>query len=302
MTLYISSISFEDRCRALPQGLQMPETDDHVLLLDFLGYENVAPYLFNRSEIINNLQGKGYPTQRLMADLSTPIGSLRRIETAISNTNPSDVILDISTLPRNYLFGLCRLLVMTGTPTKIRYYRPNKYGNELSRGIGSVRTMAGFEGDVGPRGETILVVILGFEGYKALHAWERIGPSKVIALFGDPPYKPEFLELSKKYNAEFLEQAGNVKTLSLHTHDVIVAKSQLQAIYEEVTSERPENSFILCPLGTKLQSLAAFSIAYKNQDVAVSYVSSLSYFTDDYSRGHEPDFIEVSLSGLIANG
>ena len=153
---------------------------------------------------------------------------------------------------------------------------------------------------MGPTGETVLAVILGFEGYKALHAWERIGPSRVVALFGDPPYEPEFLTRSKDYNSDFVEQAGKVTKRSLHTSDVLTAKSQLQMVYEEVITESPENSFILCPLGTKLQSLAAFGFAYLNEAVAVACVSSLAYYTEEYSRGYQTEYTQVALSDLVA--
>lgn len=300
MTLYLTTASFEERCVALPNDLPPAEAADSAVVIDFSGYENVAPYLFNRASMLDAFTQKGYRPMRLDADVTSPLEALRRVEAAISEANSAEVLLDISTLPRIYLFGICRLLAMIGVPTKIRYYRPLDYGSELSRGIGSVQAIPGFEGDVGPTKETVLVVILGFEGYKALHAWERIGPSRVVALYGDPPYEPEFLTRSKNYNSDFIKQANKVREGSLHTFEVVKAKSQLKKLYEEVTAEAPENSFILCPLGTKLQSLAAFAFAYENEAVAVAYVSSLSYYTEEYSRGFQPDFTELSLSDLLA--
>lgn len=300
MTLYVTSASFEDRCVALPNDLPRTRATDHVILIDFSGYENVEPYLFNRRRMVEIFDKKGYSLACVQADLAAPLEALMRVEAAIAEADSAEVLLDISTLPRIYLFSICRLLATIGVPTTIRYYRPLDYGSALSRGIGSFKAIPGFEGEIGPTGETVLAVILGFEGYKALHAWERIGPSRVVALFGDPPYEPEFLTRSKAYNRDFVEQASKVTKCSLHTSDVLTAKSQLQMVYEKVITEAPENSFILCPLGTKLQSLAAFGFAYLNEAVAVAYVSSLTYYTEEYSRGYQREYTQVSLSDLVS--
>jgi len=301
VTAFLTSASFEERCTALSVDLPPCANDDPVIILDFDGYNNVAPYLFNLAKMKNNFRKKGYKIYTVNVRLNGPLNAIRRIESILSSLDVGEILLDISTLPRNLLFCVCRLFATIGTPTRIRYYRPSDYGSELSRGIGGISSIPGFEGDVRGSGETVLVVILGFEGYKALHAWEQIGASRVVALYGDPPYEPEFLEISKKNNADFIEAARSSKLqeMSLHTFDVLIAKSQLKKIYKDVLAESPENSFILCPLGTKPQSLAAFAFAYENEGVAVAYVSSLIYYTDEYSRGFRREFTELSLSDLI---
>ena len=85
----------------------------------------------------------------------------------------------------------------------------------------------------------------------------------------------------------------------IHTFDVITAKTQLQNLYEQVRRDFPNAAFVLCPLGTKLQSLAAFGFAFLNKPVAVTYVSSLSYFTEDYSQGVDEEYTELSLEKLL---
>lgn len=48
----------------------------------------------------------------------------------------------------------------------------------------------------------------------------------------------------------------------------------------------------------KLRSLAAFAVA--TQEVSVTYVSSLSYFSENYYTGYHAEFIETSLQDLLA--
>jgi len=147
----------------------------------------------------------------------------------------------------------------------------------------------------------ILGIILGFEGYKALHAWESVGPNRTIAFLGDPPYEPEFLETSKTKNKELLYETPEVSITSMHTHEVLTARDQLQEVYDGTIGSREPVSFVLCPLGTKPQSLAAFAFAHKNKQVAVAYVSSLTYYPENYSHGWDNNCLEISLADLLTD-
>jgi hypothetical protein len=299
MTLYITCASFEERCLALVEQLHEARLDERLLLIDFLGYENVSPYQYYRSRMIRQLAKKRYNLATLNAAIARPLEALQQIEAMVQESAPSEVIVDISSMPRNYLFCICSLLDTLGLPARIRYYRPRVYGSELSRGVRSLQVIPGFEGDIIPSGEMVLGIILGFEGYKALHAWESVGPNRTIAFLGEPPYQPEFLETSKTKNKELLYETPQVSVVSMHTHAVRTARDQLQQVYDRMIGSRQPVSFVLCPLGTKPQSLAAFAFAHRNRQVAVAYVSSLTYYPEDYSRGWDDNYLEISLVDLL---
>jgi hypothetical protein len=300
MRLFLTAVSFEDRCLALANDLRSARPQDTVVVIDFTGYENVSQYMANRFAMLKIIEGKGYEIDCIEVETGHPLAAVERLSARILALRPSEILVDISSLPKSHLFLTMRLLASRRIPTKVRYYRPEIYGSELSHGIRAIQAIPGFEGNVGPTGEVILGIILGFEGYKALNAWERIGPSRVIAFLGDPPYVPEFLERSKSNNRDLLEGINEVRQVSLHTHDAVVAKEQLSGVYFTSGGET-EDSFVLCPLGTKIQSLAAFAFAFENDAVAVAYVSSVRYFTEDYSRGWKKTYYEVDLGSLISS-
>jgi Protein of unknown function (DUF2958) len=56
---YLTSISFEDRCLALLRDLPSNTADGQALILDFEGYANVSPYIFNKREALSILEQKG---------------------------------------------------------------------------------------------------------------------------------------------------------------------------------------------------------------------------------------------------
>ena len=304
MTLYITSVSFEDRCLALASDIAASdETEKQAVVLDFSGYETVDQYLANRAGVLKSLQGASCSTRTLPVSLASPLEGNRRLGELINKACPTKVVLDISTLPRSYLFTICRLLAESKLNTTIRYYKPERYGRRLSRGVRRVQAIPGFEGDAIGIGVTTLFLILGFEGYKSIYAWEQLGASKTVALIGDPPYRQDFLDISRRNNSELLDQLGDRADIrQLHTFDAVTAHDQLLQVYEDLRRRYENVEVTICPLGTKLQSLAAFAFAYHHPSVSVAYVSSLMYYTGDYSQGFKQDYVEVSLQSLLRRG
>ena len=301
MTLYITSVSFEDRCLALASSLaSRGEKGARVLLLDFRGYESVDPYLSNRARLLDVVADVDPECNVLTVGLGAPLDGVAKLQNALADLRPTRVVLDISTLPRSYLFVACRLLCDLGLETMVRYYRPETYGGQLSRGVGRVQSVPGFEGVATGSGRTALILILGFEGYKSRYAWEQLGPTRTVALLGDPPYKAEFLETARENNAEIFRQlGGRIETGRLHTFDVGLASKQLLELDRRLRLEEGDVEIVVCPLGTKPQSVAAFVFAYGRPEVAIAHVSSLMYYTGDYSRGFKAEGVEVSLQSLV---
>lgn len=300
MTLFIVAASFEDRSYALIQSLGEREVDDEVLVLDFSGYENVGQYLYNRSKILQELRNKRFEPRKLQVDLFRPLQGIRHLKEVVTGIKFDDVVLDVSVLPKSYLFGICRLLASLRIPTRIRYYKPEIYGRVLSQGIGTVRAVPGFEGDISDTGNLYLAIVLGFEGYKALHCWEKVGPTKCIALIGDPPYQASYLDNSKKHNMDLLNTVDGIQLKKLHTYDVKIAIKQLVNINQKLDETSSDMSLVLCPLGTKLQSLACFALAYCKPQITLVTVSSRTYFSKDYSTGWDPNYTELLLQEILS--
>ncbi len=297
--IYISSVSFEDRCRALPESLAPAQESDCFVLFDFDGYEDVAPYIFNRFEMKKAIKARGYEQVSIEANIYCPLEALKKLKAFLLVAGPSEIIFDVSTFPRNFLFGIAHFLSNLGVQTRILYYRPLTYGDQLSRGVRSIQAVPGFDGNVNPNGEVTVIFVLGYEGYKAVHAWEQIGPNRAVVLLGDPPFEREFLATSRQHNEEFLRQVEGHEEHPLHTFDPFKARRQLDRIYAGLLEESPEASVIICALGTKLQSLAVLSFVLNNPKVAIAYVSSEAYYCEDYSKGFQETPVDLNLREVV---
>ena len=270
------------------------------LLSTFWGTKTSALTCTIEIETMVALGKKEFCPKKVEVEVGRPLAAMDVIQTAIEKLDPDRITLDVSVLPKTYLFGLCRFLLAAGIETQLRYYKPSRYGTFLSRGIGTVSSISGFEGEITTTGELYLAIVLGFEGYKALHVWESIGPTKCTALMGTPPYREEFLAYSKEINRDLLGAVEGIQFVDLHTFDVQVAISQLKELHSNSKAASGEGSFVLCPLGTKLQSLACFGLAYCNPEITIATVSSLTYYSREYSWGIDPTYTEIALSDIPA--
>lgn len=304
MNIYVTSASFEPRCLALVTDAVHEATDSAFIILDFAGYESVAPYVFNRQRMVATLLAADIPYEVTECRLQSPLSAELALRTQLAKYRDAEIVLDISTLPRNYLLVLAAMVSEISYRATFRYYRPEDYGEPLSRGIRAVRAVPGYEGLIGPDAETWLLVIMGFEGFKALHAWEVISPTHVRAFIGDPPFAESFKRRSLVYNQRFLEEAriGESEILPLHTSDALLARDQLQHEVESIRAENPAAGIVVCPLGTKLQTLSLFAVARRSEGLGVAYVSSRQYFTGQYSSRYVPRHLDFTAKALLDHG
>jgi len=289
-TLYLCAASFEERCLAFPDSLSQLGPYDKLILLDFQGYFNVTQYCKNLAEMKNILQGKGIKPEIVECWVKYPLHALSNIKKLlVDNDTWTQVVLDISALPRTYIFLITDYLRTLTGKLEARYTKPANYGDELSRGAGWASPIPNFEGSLIPEAEKILVLVIGFEGNKSEYVWELLSPKKTHVLIGDPPYDPSFIEEARKRNSFFFNNPGvDIIEERIHTSDLESIFNKLESLYLQYFKKEgavEDFNMLLCPLGTKPQSLGTYLFAKKYSHVPIIYVSSAYYFTDKYSRG-----------------
>ena len=90
MTLYITSASFEDRCLALVADLSKSKRGERrIVVLDFRGYENVDPYLANRSRLIRAFESVGDQPITVSVGLRAPLEGEARLKHVIEEVEPA---------------------------------------------------------------------------------------------------------------------------------------------------------------------------------------------------------------------
>ncbi len=288
MRVHVVGCSFEPRCTAYFKQYVKAGCMEPLVLVDFYGYESVGAYQDNLAEFQKGLSRMKVLSRRIACWEAKPLSGVRLVEQVIreiagGSLDVVDLVVDISVLPHPYLLlmsSLCDRL----RSAQLVYSRAVSFGQRLSRGVVSCTAVPMHEGRLEPSRPVVLVLLLGFEGYKAEHAWEMYSPHRTVAILGTPPGEPNWREEAKRRNRFVLRQE-QVTEYTTNSLDVESTVDMIDRVYDEAAVEC---NCVVVPLGTKLETVAAHVISKKHPDIQVAYVASSTYYAKSFSRGCGP--------------
>lgn len=140
--------------------------------------------------------------------------SIEKIKNIIGNKLPN--IINITTLPKNYILRFAKDF---DNEENLFYYYRGIYRKpteeELGIGIRDIIPIEGFEGCIELDTEDLLVLILGYEGHRALSFVSKFSPYRILPLISIPN------EGNKKEDADFYFNALNCNWNLLRKHSVL---------------------------------------------------------------------------------
>lgn len=154
----------------------------------------------------------------------------------------------------------------------------------LSFGLKSLRQAPGFSACPDLSRPVHLVMFLGYEGDRALAVYEQIQPMRTTLVIADPPYRPEWAGRTENLNRDLLVLAGEAAVLKVDAIDPEATTSTLANALGEMG--RSEFARIVCPLGTKPQTIGVYNYIRELDDSpAVVYAGPLRHNHSYYSSG-----------------
>ena len=245
----------------------------------------------NISEIRSALDKVGR-AEEIEFDEDEPIPLIRnlceRIESLIENKKNSTVTIDITTPIKWHLLIFLKFLNTTGCNVRFVYTEPKDYVTDLfqslSFGIKEIFPIPTYYGSYDFSKGDFLVLMLGYEGNRAMALYDSIDPSDCLLLVADPPYHPEWKGRTEEMNQEIIGIAGRNKIRYLDSRNPIKVACQLRNILTE--EKYSEYNHIISPLGTKPQILGlyAYLSLYSNKTI-VQYGAPLRRNDLFYSTG-----------------
>jgi len=189
-----------------------------------------------------------------------------------SKINSNDLpIVDISTLPKNYILKIASeveaynpIFLYTKSENHIDPQREEK-----KVGVSKIIPIDGFEGQIEINAETLLVLILGFEGNRAVAFLNEFQCEKILALVGAPGIgKNDVLSNEDLYyinhvesNNVYLLKNSFVIPIRVNSLDHYLFSEQLEkAINDHISYDKatnPTNIVVAC-MGTKVQTLGVY--------------------------------------------
>ncbi len=277
-SLEIIAASFEDRCIGYSKKLK--KTIGNAILIDFIGYENVASYQMNLKTIEKNLSNMSL--SKIKVYMKKPLRCINEIRTIVKKIpNLKQINLDISVLPRPFLYLLLEYLTELNCQAELIYTRAKSFGQKMSRGYDSCGPISHFIGNTSTDKNTMLILHLGFENIKTEFVWEKYSPHKTVAILGYVRKNDKWFQEAKDRN-RYLLSLDDIETVYASSLDIKENYKILSKFYKKYSKDY---NIIVSSIGTKLQAISAYLFAKKYPDVQIAYVSSARYFTEEFSRG-----------------
>lgn len=214
------------------------------------------------------------------------VSGLREFEKCLDSTFPKlenkIVVIDFSVMVKPYIFVLLKYFLYKREKRRIHllYTEPMYYpkwrtkvlsgeNDSFTRGTIKTGEIPSFSGSRDLTKKTALIVLLGFEGERAVEVANAVDPDITIPINGFPAYRPEFKDISIISNEELLREPEIFKNLRYApANDPFETENVIESIYLEY-SERYNIS--IAPLGTKPMALGSCLFALQCPDCRIIY-------------------------------
>jgi hypothetical protein len=290
--LYICSSSFEDRCLSVASSISTEKMERAIILSSTGLFEHIGP---NQQKLMNLFGDKGC---LVISDMQNPLITAdnlgRSLAAAVQDGLNKSILLDITTFTHESLLILLRLLELhcpkaqiTGVYANAAEYSvgDDVHDKWLSKGIGEVRSVLGFPGNIVLSKKTHLVVIVGYEHERAAEIIEAIEPNSISLAYGrsgsattekDTDANEHYMHLVKQMASSF----SDIHCFEIPCNDPWGASIAIQSHIETLH----DVNVLIAPLNNKLSTIGAAWVALKNKDVQLCYARALLYNYSGYSK------------------
>ena len=292
--VFIGCASFEDRCLGALSRFSSRYRFAHSYLCVYDDFSEARQS--NVAAMTECLQGRG-PLSIVEVSEENPsrsIGALLTQVRSLVSSSDARVTLDVSTFTKRHLLLLLHALDDAGLWKSLRllYTEPKDYVVDMylpmSMGIKEVASIPGFT-NVKPADKPVLLVImLGYEGDRAMALFQNIEPNETVLLVPSPAYRPEWEGRTEELNRQLISLLGQDAIAYADSRDPLKVKTALAGVIG-TRYQTKDWTCLVSPLGTKPQTVGLYSFWRENPDsCAVVYAQPLRHNEKYYSEGAGP--------------
>jgi hypothetical protein len=152
----------------------------------------------------------------------------------------------------------------------------------LSKGVRDIRSVLGYPGTITPSRRSHLIVLVGFEADRALELIESYEPNVLSLGFGEEasavgPHHQAINRLAFRQIASKVIHYTEFNFSATSPFDAEIAlKEQIKL--------RPDCNVLVAPMNTKLSTIGAAAVAFRDDNIRLCYASAMTYNVDNYSR------------------
>lgn len=235
------------------------------------------------------------------------VGSLRAnmedLQRSIDRGGAGAIVLDISVFTKRHLLMMLRWLDDFDLWSRlcVVYSEPGDYLVSkyipLSFGLASLRQTPGSCACPDLSRPVHLIMFLGYEGDRALAVYENVQPMKTTLAVPHPPFQASWAGRTERFNRDLLALVGEEAVVKIDALDPAATSESLIEVLGG--SGRDEYARIICPLGTKPQTLGAYNYIRACDDPpAVVYAGPMRHNHAFFSEGIGRTWILKTADGL----
>ena len=294
--LYICWGSPEERCKGSVMKLSSEYKSENVIILRYSGHKSEEREA--NIEIIKKRFETVGKVEIIPIEEEIPLLAIKevviKIENIVKDSQDPKISIDISTPIKWHLFLLLKFLDARGLLDNIRflYTEPKDYHTNLfqplSFGIKEIFPIPLCYGNYDFSNEDLLVLILGYEGSRAVAMYENINPARTLLLIADPPYHSEWKGRTEELNEEIINIVGKSQIKYIDSRNPVLVASQLQRILTDTLTDTSYSHYnqLITPLGTKPQLLGLYLYyALNPENTILLYGAPLRHNEIFYSYG-----------------
>jgi len=291
-SLLVCCSSHEDRCAGILHQIR----DDRPVAIALFHHDDPNPRRERRHlEMVEIARGLGVEVIEVPHTKSQPGISMarevRQLTNALSKYRDIEIVLDISVLTRIHMFMLFRWFDDMGYWDRLRigYCEPRSYFISkhipLSFGLHAFRKIPSIAACADCRRSTHLMLFLGYEGDRSLAAFEHIQPETTTLVVPKPPYRPEWIGWTERFNVEIIGLVGRDQIVHVDPIDPSAVRSMMERKFGDVR-HGSVSARVIVPTGTKPQAVGAYMYTRDAVDqLSIIYARPIRYNTDLYPNG-----------------
>jgi hypothetical protein len=290
-SVLITCSSHEERCLALPKrwGHWRP------LKIVLFHYDDPNPRRERNHAALRRLYGNAAETIEIEFTEKNAVGSFKKNHKHLVALREEflecAVVMDISVMTKRHLLMMLQWLDDIGCFSRLHliYSEPAEYRvtehMPLSFGVSKVEEVPGFAATPDASRPLHVVIFLGYEGDRTLATYEILQPMRTTLVIPDPPFREEWRGRTEDFNRDLIAILGD----SVIRKSSAIDPADTYELLEEVLGPqdgRAEFSKIVCPLGTKPQTVGVYMYTRRAVDPpAVVYTGPLRHNHAHFSEG-----------------
>lgn len=304
--LFICSSSFEDRCLSISKNMKIEHIQRALVFYNSECIEHVGE---NHKLLMDIFGDKAIPVELL---ISEPIVSADVMMEALKREKEfrhvDSILFDITTFTHECLLVMLRLLQIVFRDSEIVcvYSNALEYDSSnsaekkwLSKGVGEIRSVLGYSGDIVPTRKTHLIVIVGYEYERAIKIISAFEPSSLALGYGSS--RNATTEKDKDANEGFVNIVEQMAPLysALERFEIVCDNpfDTYNRLKEQIYAHSDKN-IVIVPLNNKLSTLGVALIAMEFESIQLCYAPAVVYNYSSYSIAGD-SFFTFNISDVF---